>query len=221
MLLTSKVDVVWALAWLLEIHSFTYTHTHTHNHIMASFSRTTWVSRCQKKSSSGLYGAREDNRDRHTIWLGATPSGLISDPPPSPPLFLRQMPFQPQLSHFILAWNRHQICWLAYPVAWFQVAWTNTHSYCGMSTTPPSHCCVRYAVTAKRLVWVYQYTLQLLWLVRMEWRPARWSVCLHLLISPCTIKSRSSLLAPANPGGLGKKGRKTVVVATTNQIQSC
>jgi len=24
------------------------------------------VSRCQKKSSSGLYGAREDNRGRHT-----------------------------------------------------------------------------------------------------------------------------------------------------------
>jgi len=35
------------------------------------------------------------------------------------------------------------------------------------------------------------------WLVRMEWRPAGWSVCLPLLIFPCTIKSRSSLLAPA------------------------
>jgi len=34
-------------------------------------------------------------------------------------------------------------------------------------------------------------------LVRMQWRPARWSVCLPLLIFPCTIKSRSSLLAPA------------------------
>jgi len=42
------------------------------------------------------------------------------------------------------------------------------------------------------------------WLVWMEWRPARWSVCLALLISPCTIKSRSSLLAPAQPGGPGK-----------------
>jgi len=36
------------------------------------------------------------------------------------------------------------------------------------------------------------------WLVRMEWRPAGWSVCLPLLIFPCTIKSRSSLLAPAH-----------------------
>jgi len=42
---------------------------------------------CQKKSSSGLYGARGDIRGRHTIQLGATPSGLISDPPPSSPVF--------------------------------------------------------------------------------------------------------------------------------------
>jgi len=39
------------------------------------------------------------------------------------------------------------------------------------------------------------------WLVRMEWCIAGWSVCLNLLIFPCTIKSRSSLLAPAHPGG--------------------
>ena len=45
-------------------------------------------------------------------------------------------------------------------------------------------------------------------LVRMEWRPAWWSVCLPLLIFPCTIKSRSSLLAPAHP----EKGPKTSVV---------
>jgi len=36
------------------------------------------------------------------------------------------------------------------------------------------------------------------WLVRMEWRPAGWSVCLPLLIFLCSIKSRSSLLAPAH-----------------------
>jgi len=44
--------------------------------------------------------------------------------------------------------------------------------------------------------------------IRMEWRPARWSVCLPLLISPCTIKSISSLLAPAHPGGPGKRAIK-------------
>jgi len=50
------------------------------------------------------------------------------------------------------------------------------------------------------------------WLVWMEWRPAGWSVCLPQLISPCTTKSRSSLLAPAHPVGPRKKGHKTVVV---------
>ena len=43
-----------------------------------------------------------------------------------------------------------------------------------------------------------------LWLVRMEWRPAGWSV----LIFPCTIKSRSSLLALAHLGGCGKRAIK-------------
>jgi len=49
------------------------------------------------------------------------------------------------------------------------------------------------------------------WLVQMEWCSAGWSVCLPLLIFPCTIKSRSSLLAPAHPGGPGKWAVKTVV----------
>jgi len=35
--------------------------------------------------------------------------------------------------------------------------------------------------------------------------PAGWSVCLPLLIFPCTIKSRSSLLALAHMGGPRKK----------------
>ena len=43
------------------------------------------------------------------------------------------------------------------------------------------------------------------WLVRMEWRRAGWSMCLPLLIFPCTMKSRSSLLAPAHPGSPGKR----------------
>jgi len=46
------------------------------------------------------------------------------------------------------------------------------------------------------------------WLVWMEWRPAGLSVCLPLLIFPSTIKSRSSLLAPAQPGGSGKRAIK-------------
>jgi len=42
----------------------------------------------------------------------------------------------------------------------------------------------------------------------MEWRTAGWSVCLPLLIFPCTIKSRSSLLALAHLGGSGKAAVK-------------
>jgi len=44
-------------------------------------------------------------------------------------------------------------------------------------------------------------------LVRMEWRPAGWSVCLHLLIFPCSIESRS-FLTQAHPGGPGKMAVK-------------
>ena len=58
------------------------------------------------------------------------------------------------------------------------------------------------------------------WLVRMEWRPARLSVYLPLLILPCTIKSRSSLLAPAYPGGPRKRAIKRLwcgVVAVWNR----
>ena len=46
------------------------------------------------------------------------------------------------------------------------------------------------------------------WLVRMEWCPAGLSVSLPLVIFPCTIKSRSSLLAPAHPGGPGRRAVK-------------
>ena len=45
-------------------------------------------------------------------------------------------------------------------------------------------------------------------LVWMEWHPAGWSVCLPLLIFPCTKKSRSSLLAPAHPGDPRKRAVK-------------
>jgi len=52
------------------------------------------------------------------------------------------------------------------------------------------------------------------WLVRMEWRPAGWSVCLSLLTFPCTTKSRLQKLSSGtgSPGWSWKKGHKTVVV---------
>jgi len=62
------------------------------------------------------------------------------------------------------------------------------------------------------------------WLVQMEWRPAGWSICLRLLIFPCTctMKSRSFLLAPAHPVDPGKGAVKrlwggVVVTALTRQ----
>jgi len=43
-------------------------------------------------------------------------------PPPLPsPPFLCLMPFLAQPLQFILAWDRHQICWLAYPEAWVKI----------------------------------------------------------------------------------------------------
>ena len=50
--------------------------------------------------------------------------------------------------------------------------------------------------------------LQQGWLAWMEWRPAGWSMCLPLLIFPCTIKSRSSFLAPDHLGDPGKRAIK-------------
>jgi len=95
------------------------THTHTEP-FYGHFSGTTRVSWCQKKSSCGLYGAREDNRGRHTDNPAGRHSIRTNQPPTSiiPP-FLCRMPFLLQPSQFILAWDRHQICWFAYWLAWF------------------------------------------------------------------------------------------------------
>jgi len=49
------------------------------------------------------------------------------------------------------------------------------------------------------------------WLVRMEWRPAIWLVCLPLLIFPWTTVQKFSS-GTGSPGWSRKKGRKTVVV---------
>jgi len=102
----------------------------------------------EPKKSSGLYGAREYNRDRHTNNPAGRHSVRINQPPTSliPP-FLRWMPFLPQPSQFILAWDKHQICWLAYPVAWFHVLLTTSSIYyCWRyhHTTPHHNCLLFY-----------------------------------------------------------------------------
>jgi len=91
----------------------TVPHIHTQP-FYDSFSGTTRVSRCQKTSPSGLHGARDDNRGRHTANPARSHSIRTNQRPTSIiPSFLRQMPFLPQPSQFILAWDRHQIWWFA------------------------------------------------------------------------------------------------------------
>ena len=70
-----------------------------------------------------FYCAREDNRDRHTNHPDGCHSIQTNHRPTSiVPPFLRWMPFLPHPSHFILAWDRHQIYWFAYPMAWFRTS---------------------------------------------------------------------------------------------------
>jgi len=49
------------------------------------------------------------------------------------------------------------------------------------------------------------------WLFQMEWRPARWSVCLRLNL-PLHHKVQKFYSGTGSPGCSRKKGRKTVVV---------
>jgi len=64
------------------------THTHPHNHFTALF-RDHWLSRYQKKIFFWTFLVQGDitEADTPTIWQSATPSGLISNPPPSSPIF--------------------------------------------------------------------------------------------------------------------------------------
>jgi len=63
----------------------------------------------------------KDNRGRRTDNpVGLHPIQTIGAPTSSSPPFLMPDAFLPQPSQFILvAWDRHQVCWLAYPVAWY------------------------------------------------------------------------------------------------------
>ena len=100
-------------------------------------SGTTCVSWCQKKSSSGFYDAREDNRGRNTDNLAGHHSIRTNQRPTSViPPFLHRMPFIPQPSHFILAWDGHQICWLAYPVMWFTAYSSHGRNLCHFPPPP-------------------------------------------------------------------------------------
>jgi len=75
-------------------------------------------------SSSGCYDAGEDNRGRSTDNLaGCHPIGTVGAPTSIIPPILCRMPFLPQLSQFILAWDGHQIMLACIPAGlvtlWF------------------------------------------------------------------------------------------------------
>ena len=59
------------------------------------------------------------------------------------------------------------------------------------------------------------------WLVWMEWCPAGWPVCLPLLIFPCTIGLKSRSLAPAHPGGPGKRAIKRLWCGSAKYFAIC
>ena len=52
----------------------------------------------------------------------------------------------------------------------------------------------------------------------MEWHPAGWLVCLPLIIFPCTIKCRSSLVAPAHPGGPERRAVKRLLLCCVERM---
>jgi len=63
--------------------------------------------------------------DAQTIWWTATPSRLTGVLTSAIPTIFKQHALPSQPSQFILAWDRHQICWFAYPVGWL----TYIHTY--------------------------------------------------------------------------------------------
>jgi len=119
-----------------------FTFGNIHNHFTAhwTMSKTTRVSWYQKLHFIifWIFWCKINiaQADAPTIWMDCYPSRLIGAPsPPSTP-FLCQMPFLAQPSQFIQAWDRHQICCLAYPVAWLLVSYKILFSsqWCPLST---------------------------------------------------------------------------------------
>jgi len=96
---------------LLADSNMKFAVTRTHTTVLRPFfpGPAAWAGAI-RKTSSGLYGATEDNRGRYpghpagfySISTNQWPTSII-------PPFLCRIPFLPQPSHFILAWDRHQL----------------------------------------------------------------------------------------------------------------
>jgi len=93
----------FCLSWWNELFALLVaTSLHTHTTVLRPFFKTTRKSQCQKKSS-GLHGAREDNRGRHTD----NPDGLHS---------IRTNQWPTSIPHFYTRCsscrNPPNLCWL-------------------------------------------------------------------------------------------------------------
>jgi len=99
-------------------HLLSHLITHTHTHLRRFSQDYPGEPVPEENLLLNFYGSRGDNRGRHTDH----PDGLHSVRTNQRPIsnmqpFLCRMSFLPQPSHFIPAWERHQICRLAYPEA--------------------------------------------------------------------------------------------------------
>jgi len=134
------VILLWSTSWFLAaktLHLFMPTvlllvvsnihHTHTLP-FYGSLSGTTRVCRYQKTFTIShlkrvildFMRHGKDNRSKCADSpAGRHPMRTIDAPTSIIPPILRRMPFLMQPSQFILARDRHQICWIAYLEAWF------------------------------------------------------------------------------------------------------
>jgi len=114
----------------------------------------------------------EDNNVKCTEnFAGHHPIQTIDAPTSIIPPILRWMPFLLQPSQFILAWDRHQICWIAYLEAWFpcliNAEWwqTPTHFKCE---------CLFWTKGHKTAARVCDYCTLCLFRARSTWAAAVW-----------------------------------------------
>jgi len=103
-------------------HQLDQTHTHKDNRFTALFPGLPgWAG--ARRNLLDFIGAREDNKVRQRQRQLAGRHSILTNQQPilHHPYVYAGFPScrNPQ---FILPWDRHQICWLAYPVACFQLA---------------------------------------------------------------------------------------------------
>ena len=84
--------------------------THTHNHFTAIFPGLPAWAGARRNLLDFMVQGKITEADTPTIRMGATPSELIIDPPPSPPFppIFTSDALLLQPSQFILAWDRHR-----------------------------------------------------------------------------------------------------------------